>query len=213
MINNSKKISQEIKEEVGKIFKLLISKVLNCILDFFKQIQIFSYSKVFLNVTLTFILPIIMFSIPIMSGSNDLFLENVKNKIQSGILFSTSISILSTIISSYVDNATVSKKNKTDNNTKTMKDMKNVLPIILLAFLLTVLGAYYYGQKNDKSSLNSIGISIQIFLYVLVQIVYGVADSKIKNSPFFDIFDEKKNLKQNRKNKLMKMHRKLKMTL
>ena len=148
-----------------------------------KQIQTFSYSKVIINVVLTFIFPIILFSIPILQNDQSRFMVNFRDKIRSGVLFSTSISILATIISSYLDGASV----KENNEKKQIKDLNHLLPIILIAFLLTFMGAFYYGKIEEKALLNSIGMKIQIGLYIAVQIIYGLADSIIKNSPMLEI--------------------------
>lgn len=148
-----------------------------------KQIQTFSYSKVIINVVLTFIFPIILFSIPILQNDQSRFMVNFMDKIRSGVLFSTSISILATIISSYLDGASV----KENNEKKQIKDLNHLLPIILIAFLLTFMGAFYYGKIEEKALLNSIGMKIQIGLYIAVQIIYGLADSIIKNSPMLEI--------------------------
>lgn len=138
--------------------------------------------------TLTFLFPVVLFSIPIMQENHTTFLENFQDKIQSGILFSTSISILSTIISSYIDNATLSKS-KSESTSGKIKDMSKVLPMILFAFILTILGAFYYGQINNNNTLNILGVGIQLLLYFFVQIIYGITDSNIKNSPSLDIVE------------------------
>lgn len=162
-----------------------------------KQIRSFSYSKVLINVTLTFLLPVLLFSIPVIENDNSTFLNNYQNKIQAGVLFSTSISILATIISSYVDQAKANNKNIEDTSNKRNNSKKNsdtLLVIILLAFLLTFFGAFTYGKIDGSNNLNKVGTILQYFLYGFVQILYGIADSEMKHYDSLDTETvEKKN--------------------
>nr|WP_319219068.1 hypothetical protein [uncultured Trichococcus sp.] len=178
------------KETLSEIYNLILKlprQIQKCInnlkVNTLKKIQTFSYSKVIINVLLTFIFPIILFSIPILQNDQSRFTVNFMDKIKSGVLFSTSISILATIISSYLDGASVQE----NNEKKQIKDLNHLLPIILIVFLLTFMGAFYYGKIEEKALLNSIGMKIQICLYIAVQIIYGLADSIIKNSPVLEI--------------------------
>ncbi|MHC5550230.1 hypothetical protein [Carnobacterium maltaromaticum] len=198
---------KDVGSELKKIKIFVKQSFFKFLIAFFRQIQLFSYSKVFINVTLTFIFPVIMFSIPILLNSNATLSSNIMNKLGSGVLFSTSISISATIISSYVDNASLSSSE--DKKTKKMKIMTKVLPLLIYALMCTVLGAYYFGQVTEDLMLNTNGIVIQIVLYIIVQIIYGMMDSKIKNSKSIDISEEQEKYEQEEEDITNKNKRKL----
>lgn len=176
---NDSKGWEDVKKEFYNIILNIKRFFFEILTSFFQQIQLFSYSKVLVNIVLTFLFPIIMFSIPILVDNTHTLADNIMMKLSSGVLFSTSISISATIISSYVDSAR--------DDGKKIKVMTKVLPLLIYSFMCTVLGAYYFGQMTEKASLNLNGVIIQIILYLFVQIIYGVMDSKIKNSPSVDL--------------------------
>lgn len=173
----------------------------NKVVTFFENIfENFSYGKVFLNVVLTFLLPIVFFSIPVTEIDPKItFKDTFVSKVSSGMLFGTSISILSTIISTYVDNAAIFKSVKSSNNDenilKKIENLTSVLPIILISFILTYLGAYFYGQLNGEK-LNGVGIVVQFILYILVQIIYGITDGKIKKNQKDVSMEDSNNVKK-----------------
>ncbi|WP_270692363.1 hypothetical protein [Enterococcus malodoratus] len=182
-------------KDVKKEWKLIVDSVgknhYSFLVSALEQIRLFSYSKVLLNVTLTFIFPIILFSIPILLDGKSSFSDNMLAKLNSGVLFSTSISISATIISTYVDNAKTNIHK--DQEKLKIKIIDKVLPLLIYSFLITILGAFFYGQVADGKGLNGYGMTIQICLYILVQIIYGVMDSKIKNSETRDVVQEQEN--------------------
>lgn len=154
----------------------------------FKNIQEkFSISKMIINVMLTFFFPIVMFSIPISGEMNFLgFLGSIKNKLEIGVLFTTSFGITATILTSYFDTALKLGLKETKE-----LYLKSTHRAIIVIFLLSILSAVYYGAiMEDK--LNTLGICIQLVLYVLIVIAYGYSDNKITKANKFDQtkFDE-----------------------
>ena len=188
---------EEFQSEVDNLKSIFTKVTQDSLLGTIRIISNFSYGKVVLNIVLTFMIPLVLFSIPISENEANSFFENFVEKLKTGILFSTSISILATIISSYIDNAKVYKTNEEDNkdNLK-VKKMDKLMPTLLIAFLLTILSAYFFGQVNNSETINRWGILLQIIIFVLVQIVYGVSIYQINNSGVHNLIEDSKSYEE-----------------
>lgn len=160
----------------------IIEKSKKNIEAFFKQID---WEKVILNITLTAIIPIILFTIPIVYSTTNQkdWGVGIVEKLQQGILFSTIISIASNIVLSYRVRfrGLFSKKNQDnlEQGIKLLPFYSNLL-IIIFSFVLMLLSAFYYGQISGNSPLNNIGIILEIILFILIQLLYGYSEGSMR---------------------------------
>lgn len=159
--------------------------------NFFKQVD---WEKVILNVLLTAVIPIIAFTSPVTSPAFSWgdWGNGIAEKLQQGVLFSTIISIASNIVLSFRVRfrSLFSKKNQ-DNIEQGMKLLpfySNLL-IIIISFILMLLSAFYYGQIGGNSQLNNVGITIEILLFIVIQVLYGYSEGSMKE-------DNNSNLKE-----------------
>ncbi len=159
-----------------------MKKMIKKLKSFFKKID---WEKVLLNVFLTAIIPIILFTIPIVSLNTNQkdWGVSIVEKLQQGILFSTIISIASNIVLSYRVRfrGLFSKKNQDniEQRIKLLPFYSNLL-IIIFSFVLMLLSAFYYGQISGNSPLNNIGIFFEILLFILIQLLYGYSEGSMR---------------------------------
>lgn len=140
------------------------------------------WEKVILNITLTAIIPILLFTAPVTTEKFcwDNWGGNIYEKLQQGVLFSTVISIASTIVLSYrlKFKGLFSRKSQDDDIEQQIKLLpfySNLL-IIIFSFMLMLLSAYYYGQIKNDAKLNGGGIILEIFLFLGIQLFYGYSE-------------------------------------
>lgn len=169
----------------------------------------FDWEKVLLNVFLTAIIPIILFTIPIVYSTTNQkdWGVGIVEKLQQGILFSTIISIASNIVLSYRVRfrGLFSKKNQDnlEQRIKLLPFYSNLL-IIIFSFVLMLLSAFYYGQISGNSPLNNIGIFLEILLFILIQLLYGYSEGSMREDDGSNIkelqqkaFEERNKMEKN----------------
>ncbi|MCR8967517.1 hypothetical protein [Streptococcus zalophi] len=146
----------------------------------------FSMEKICIIFVIGFVLPFI-FTLPITTDiiTNDKinFLKIRDESIGSflfilrtGFLFSSSFSLIATLMLNYFDN---NIKRKSNGN-YIIKDSKIKNPILSI-LILFIINAVFYGVTLKKS-LNGFGIAIEIILYICFLLLYGHIDFKISTT-------------------------------
>lgn len=167
---------------------------------FFKNID---WEKVLLNVLLTAVIPIILFTIPVTSPTFKFcdWGSSIVEKLQQGILFSTTISIASNIVLSYrVRFRGLFSKKSQDNINHGMQLLpfySNLL-IIIFSFVLMLLSAFYYGQIRSNSLLNCFGLVIEVVLFILIQLLYGYSEGLMRENDGSEIKELQENFDKNK---------------
>ena len=159
---------------------------------FKKMLQDFSWKPVAVSVILTGIVPVFIFTLPIIvpPGPNAHFIEvwftGIKGKIDSGLLLSASISITAMTVINYrgvlkeifSTSADTHQYNKEVINSVAVK---RYLPVIL-AVVVFGGAAYVYGGLNTGIGMGrniilfSTSVILQVLLYAASQIIVGYAD-------------------------------------
>lgn len=133
-----------------------------------------SWKKVTINFIFTFVFPLIVFTFPISDNIN--FLHEAIDRLKNGILFTTSFSIIATLLSTYFEN-----NSKTVDGKLQTKNMETVNAPILIIIILVIINAIYYGRALN-SPLNLLGILVQVILYIAVLMIYGYSDHRISTA-------------------------------
>ena len=159
-----------------------MKKMIKKLKSFFKK---FDWEKVLLNVFLTAIIPIILFTIPVTSPTSEWsnWGSSIVEKLQQGILFSTIISIASNIVLSYRTRFrglfSKTSQDNIEHGIQLLPFYSN-LSIIISSFVLMLLSAFYYGQIRSNSLLNCFGLVIEVVLFILIQLLYGYSEGSMR---------------------------------
>lgn len=155
-----------------------------------------AYDKVIINFFLTFIIPVLFLNMPI-SGNLNEFTENwgnsIADQLQQGLLFSTTMSIAATYISTYISRVNeLARKGENGKHTgdphqsnleakKNFNFIANYSNTLFWALSALLLSAILLGvSRTSNSQLNIIIILLQLALYFGILIIYGYSEKIVR---------------------------------
>lgn len=138
-----------------------------------------SWMRVLVHFTLAFALPVVVFSISVTSKDGN-FWVNFYTKLSQGILFSTTISLASTILSDYMESFQIIDKGEEKKEIRFTASNVTVWGL-LLSMIFLMIASFFYAQSG-QATIKGIGLLLQCVLYIATLLVYGARGREIEKA-------------------------------
>lgn len=136
-----------------------------------------SWMRVLVHFTLAFALPVVIFSISVTAQDGNFWI-NFYTKLSQGILFSTTVSLASTILADYLESFQVVDRG---NQQKEIRFTASTVTVwgILLSMIFLMIASFFYAQSG-QATIKGIGLFLQFVLYIAALLVYGARGRELE---------------------------------